>query len=355
MRLSNPRQCAWQAGARPFASSSAAVAPAAAARRWRRAARTVAAAGPQQQQQQQQQDAAAAAGGKKGRLLYDAIALDMDGTLTKAHIDFVDMRKRTNIPVGGKEAKRRWGEFVGGGVHLERTHIQQLRRRLAGRLIKPNDDLNALYSKNNDDADLFVAMESWEEPDEVARAMGVILEIEAEAAATVSAMPGLQELLATLRGHDVKVALVTRNTAASVDAFFRLVGEEWRAAFDAVRTREFRFVKPDKRLLLSLAADLGARPGHVLMVGDSLEDVECGNAAGTASCLIAGGGNEVGASASAGPPPGAVPTLTVHSLAELNDILLRTKPAATPPRPRRCSAGARASQGARTPPLWRRR
>jgi hypothetical protein len=31
------------------------------------------------------------------------------------------------------------------------------------------------------------------------------------------------------------------------------------------------------------------------MVGDSHEDVECGNAAGTATCLLAGGGNEVGA------------------------------------------------------------
>ena len=37
-------------------------------------------------------------------------------------------------------------------------------------------------------------------------------------------------------------------------------------------------------------------PGKLLMVGDSHEDVECGNAAGTATCLIAGGGNEVGES-----------------------------------------------------------
>jgi hypothetical protein len=64
----------------------------------------------------------------------------------------------------------------------------------------------------------------------------------------------------------------------------------------------------------------------MLMVGDSLEDVECGNAAGTASCLIAGGGNEVGAASAAAPPPGAVPTLTVNSLHELNEILLRTAP-----------------------------
>jgi phosphoglycolate phosphatase-like HAD superfamily hydrolase len=39
------------------------------------------------------------------------------------------------------------------------------------------------------------------------------------------------------------------------------------------------------------------------MVGDSFEDVEVGNAAGTATCLIAGGGNEAPGS-NIGPPPG---------------------------------------------------
>lgn len=42
----------------------------------------------------------------------------------------------------------------------------------------------------------------------------------------------------------------------------------------------------------------GLPPYRLLMVGDSTEDVETGNAAGTATCLIAGGGNEVVA-----PPP----------------------------------------------------
>jgi hypothetical protein len=50
-----------------------------------------------------------------------------------------------------------------------------------------------------------------------------------------------------------KVALVTRNTTASVDAFFGLVGQEWRGLFDEIRTREHKYVKPDKRLLLELA------------------------------------------------------------------------------------------------------
>jgi hypothetical protein len=51
----------------------------------------------------------------------------------------------------------------------------------------------------------------------------------------------------------VKVGLVTRNTTSSVDAFFNLIGEEWRSLFCEIRTREFRFVKPDKRLLIEVA------------------------------------------------------------------------------------------------------
>jgi hypothetical protein len=45
-----------------------------------------------------------------------------------------------------------------------------------------------------------------------------------------------------------------------------------------------------------------------------------GNAAGTASCLIAGGGNEK-PGANLAPPAGAVPTFSVHSLLELRDLL----------------------------------
>eukprot|EP00882_Tetradesmus_deserticola_P026609 GHRQ01029368.1.p2 GENE.GHRQ01029368.1~~GHRQ01029368.1.p2 ORF type:complete len:199 (+),score=73.62 GHRQ01029368.1:137-733(+) len=187
----------------------------------------------------------------KQRLLYDGVVFDMDGTLTQAHIDFADMRARTGIPVG----------------------------------------------------DLFVAMESWEEPERIKQSMDVILEIEAEAAKSVQGKEGLLELLQMLRESDVKVALVTRNTNSSVAAFFQLIGEEWRGLFSEVRTREFRYVKPDKRLLLDVAQAWQLHPGRLLMVGDSFEDVEVGNAAGTATCLVTGGGNEAPGS-NMGPPPG---------------------------------------------------
>jgi hypothetical protein len=60
--------------------------------------------------------------------------------------------------------------------------------------------------------DLFVAMESWEEPERIKASMDVILEIEAEAAKGVQGKEGLMELLQMLSTSDVKVALVTRNT-----------------------------------------------------------------------------------------------------------------------------------------------
>lgn len=53
--------------------------------------------------------------------------------------------------------------------------------------------------------DLFVAMESWEEPERIDAAMGVILEIEAEASKNIQAMEGLLELLTFLQDSDVSV------------------------------------------------------------------------------------------------------------------------------------------------------
>ncbi|KAG2444612.1 hypothetical protein HXX76_001356 [Chlamydomonas incerta] len=192
----------------------------------------------------------------------------MDGTLTEAHIDFADMRARTGIPIG----------------------------------------------------DLFTVMESWEEDSRILGSMNTILDIEADAAKAVSAKPGLMELLQLLKDRQVPVALVTRNTPHSVAAFFNLIGPEWAGLFSQVLTREFDFVKPDRRLLTHVAKTWGLDPADLLMVGDSFEDVECGNASGTATCLVAGGGNEKPGTVVL-PPPGAVATFTVSGLSELAERL----------------------------------
>eukprot|EP00798_Chlamydomonas_sp_ICE-L_P030726 gene30726-35761_t len=151
-----------------------------------------------------------------------------DGTLTEAHIDFADMRSRTDIPQG----------------------------------------------------DLFTVMEAWKDDAKILKSLEFILEIEAEAAKTV------------------RTALVTRNTTASVEAFFNLIGKEWKPLFSIVLTREFEFVKPDKRLLSHVAEEWKVDPTRLLMVGDSFEP-----------------------GANIGPPAGAVATFNVNSLDELRERL----------------------------------
>ena len=102
--------------------------------------------------------------------------------------------------------------------------------------------------------DLFTVMETWSDGDRILNSMDTILEIEARAAAASKGMPGLKELCDFLSLHSqVKVGLVTRNTVESMDAFFDAVGSHYRDVFDILMTREFDFVKPDKRCLLHFA------------------------------------------------------------------------------------------------------
>ena len=55
---------------------------------------------------------------------------------------------------------------------------------------------------------------------------------------------------------------MTRNTTESVDAFFAAIGEEWRACFDVLLTRDNTpHVKPDPRSLLHFATVRGGLEG----------------------------------------------------------------------------------------------
>ena len=131
--------------------------------------------------------------------------------------------------------------------------------------------------------DLFTVLEDWAhegETERVRRAMGIILDIEKTAQATLSLAPGLLELLEHCEADGLLLALVTRNTPAATEALFGLLGERWRNRFSPLLTRHFRFVKPDRRLLLHVAQEWGCPPERLLMVGDSREDVEIGASCG---------------------------------------------------------------------------
>ena len=137
-------------------------------------------------------------------------------------------------------------------------------------------------------------------------ALADVERVEAAGVAAMELQPGAAELLATLRGTPgLRTALVTRNTRAVVAAFAArvlaacgtpacgLCGCGARALedelFDAVITRDDLPDVPHKPApgpLLHLAAAWGVRPQELVMVGDFIHDVQCGNAAGARTILL---------------------------------------------------------------------
>ena len=140
-----------------------------------------------------------------------------------------------------------------------------------------------------------------------------------QALKTLQLQPGLEAVLEQCARDGARLAVVTRNTTRAVDAFFGLLGAGWRGRFSTVLTREFQFVKPDRRLLLHVAAQWELHPSQLLMVGDSKEDVEVGALVGASTCLIAGGGNDPFGAACG--PDEICPTFKVSSMPQLGEVL----------------------------------
>ncbi len=93
--------------------------------------------------------------------------------------------------------------------------------------------------------------------------------------------PGVTELLQALRG--VKKAVLTNKAQEFTEPLLRQLGLDRH--FEAVLGGRAGFpAKPDPQGLLSVIATCGAAPEHTLMVGDSVNDVEVGRAAGTFTC-----------------------------------------------------------------------
>ncbi|MGB7160023.1 MAG: HAD family hydrolase [Tepidisphaeraceae bacterium] len=119
---------------------------------------------------------------------------------------------------------------------------------------------------------------------EVMAEMGEAERIEAEAvlarhedeAATCSTLNGgCAELMAWIATHNVRTALVTRNTRGSVQTVLARHG----LSFGALIAREDGPFKPDPRPLLIACERLGIDRADAWMVGDGQYDVEAGRAA----------------------------------------------------------------------------
>jgi HAD superfamily hydrolase (TIGR01549 family) len=200
------------------------------------------------------------------------VIFDMDGTLTVPVIDFAAMRLRLGIPSG----------------------------------------------------DILHTLKSWPE-DRRQWALIIIEEIEAEAVERMAFQAGCLDLLDFLETFGLPRAILTRNTQRTVEVFMARLGRR----FDVVITREFEPVKPAPDSALHICERWRVAPERVLLVGDYRDDILCGRAAGTRTCLLKNAHNEhyadladyavagldavVGILSSPPPPPGGGPNQS-HSL-----------------------------------------
>ena len=157
------------------------------------------------------------------------VIFDMDGTLTAPAIDFAEMRRRLGIPAG----------------------------------------------------DILVTINAWSEADRLA-AYAIIEEIEEKARRELVLQPGLHELMALLDERAIRKAIVTRNTARTVAHLLR----HMNTTFSEIVTREFEPFKPHPEPALHICRQWRIAPACVLMVGDYRDDLLCGRAAGTRTCLL---------------------------------------------------------------------
>jgi len=177
------------------------------------------------------------------------VVFDMDGTLTApGQIDFERVRSLCKVPPGE--------DIV---LYLQRKHA-------------------------GDTAGLAAAMAVVEEEEKAAFIHPVL-------------QPGLADMLGELQTRGVRIALLTRNSTACVELFLEAlrgssaVTKDFR--FDPVLTRDSLEElgmpnKPDPSPVLHCCTHWGLTPEEVLVVGDGVDDVRGGAAAGCRTCAVLG-------------------------------------------------------------------
>jgi len=161
-----------------------------------------------------------------------AIAFDLDSTLTRPYLDFRRLRQRLSLPEG--------------------------------------DILKWL-------AEL--------PPMKKAQASAIIEEFEQDGVENVTWNDGALETLAAVQTMGLPLAIVTRNSRASLVA----VCQRLDIAVDLLVAREDAPPKPDPACLRYTANQLGVSVEQLLIVGDYRHDMDAGRAAGAMTVLLTNG------------------------------------------------------------------
>lgn len=114
------------------------------------------------------------------------------------------------------------------------------------------------------------------------RADEIVARHESDAAAGSELQPFAEECVRTLRAAGVPVALMTRNSRKSVET----VLARHNLAFDHIRTREDGPFKPSPEPVHEICELFGVSTKDAWVVGDFRYDLECGRAAGAKTILF---------------------------------------------------------------------
>ncbi len=166
-------------------------------------------------------------------------------------------------------------------------------------------------------ADVFATLLEPGEAEEATTAFAAAYE-EMVAAGDVREMPGALEVLRDLRSAGVKVCLTTGFAPSTRDALLGALG--WRSEVDlALSPADVGRGRPAPDLVLGAMARLGVDdPSAVAVVGDTVSDLEAGNAAGAGAVVgvLSGAHDRVTLAA-------ASPTAVIVDVTELLGVLGR--------------------------------
>ena len=135
------------------------------------------------------------------------------------------------------------------------------------------------------------------------RAVAIYREIfDQVAVPSITAFPGVEDVLATLSERGVPIAVATSRGQRSLDMLMHHLG------FDRFIPLERCFgvetaarPKPAPDIIYIILGKLGAKPEETLVVGDTTFDIEMGRAAGCFTCGVSYGNQSAGQLAGASP------------------------------------------------------
>jgi HAD superfamily hydrolase (TIGR01509 family) len=152
-----------------------------------------------------------------------------------------------------------------------------------GTLTCPFLDFDAIRAEMGISGPILEAMRRMT-PDKRRAAQEILDRHESRAAADSTLNDGCDRLLAFLRQHRIRSALITRNSRSSVDIVLDRHGIHEQ--FDLLISRELTPTKPHPFPLLHACESLEVDPRDAWMVGDGSHDIEAGNAAGIRTVWI---------------------------------------------------------------------